>query len=106
MYDFNLRNSDTDYRSGQELHADYSLGWGVGYGWVLGVGGYIYRQTTDDRQNGDRLEDNKGRAFAIGPSIKYSGASGWFVTAKWQKESDVRNRPEGEAYWIKLTLPL
>jgi hypothetical protein len=106
MYDFNLRNSDTDYRSGQELHADYSLGWGVGYGWVLGVGGYIYHQTTDDRQDGNRLEDNKGRAFAIGPSIKYSGASGWFVTAKWQKESDVRNRPEGEAYWIKLTVPL
>lgn len=106
MYDFNLRNRDTHYKSGQELHADYSLGWGVGHGWVLGIGGYVYRQTTDDRQSGDRLEDNKGRAFAIGPAIKYSGSSGWFVTAKWQKESDVRNRPEGEAYWIKLTVPL
>jgi len=106
MYDFNLRNPDTDYRSGQEAHADYSLGWGFGNGWVVGVGGYLYRQTTDDRQDGDRIEDNKGRAFAIGPSIKYSSASGWFITAKWQQESDVRNRPEGDAYWIKLTLPL
>jgi hypothetical protein len=106
MYDFNLRNRDTDYRSGQEAHADYSLGWGFGNGWVAGVGGYIYRQTTKDRQNDQDIEDNKGRAFAIGPSIKYSAASGWFVTAKWQRESDVRNRPEGEAYWIKLTLPL
>ncbi|MGY4494510.1 SphA family protein [Pseudomonas sp. TE3610] len=106
MYDFNQRNRDTDYRSGQEAHADYSLGWGFGNGWVVGVGGYVYRQTTDDRQNGDRVEDNKGRAFAIGPSIKYSSASGWFVTAKWQQESDVRNRPEGDAYWVKFTLPL
>lgn len=106
MYDFNQRNRDTDYRSGQEAHADYSLGWGVGDGWVLGVGGYIYRQTTDDLQGGDTVHNNRGRAFAIGPSIKYSNASGWFVTAKWQKESEVRNRPEGEAYWVKLTLPL
>ncbi|MBK5304497.1 MULTISPECIES: SphA family protein [Gammaproteobacteria] len=106
MYDFNLRNAATDYRSGQELHADYSLGWGFGNGWVVGVGGYVYRQTTDDRQDGERIEDNKGRAFAIGPSIKYASNSGWFVTAKWQKESEVRNRPEGEAYWVKLTVPL
>jgi len=106
MYDFNLRNRATDYRSGQELHADYSLGWGLGNGWVVGVGGYMYRQTTDDHQDGERIEDNRGRAFAIGPSIKYASDSGWFVTAKWQKESEVRNRPEGEAYWIKLTIPL
>jgi hypothetical protein len=106
MYDFNLRNRDTDYRSGQEAHADYSLGWGFGNGWVVGVGGYIYHQTTDDRQNGDVVDDNKGRAFAIGPSIKYSSGSKWFVTAKWQKESEVRNRPEGDAYWVKFTLPL
>ena len=106
MYDFNLRNSATDYRSGQELHADYSLGWGLGNGWVIGVGGYVYRQTTDDRQDGDRVADNKGRAVAIGPSVKYASDSGWFVTTKWQKESQVRNRPEGEAYWVKLTIPL
>ncbi|KMT52683.1 hypothetical protein ACR52_26015 [Pseudomonas fildesensis] len=106
MYDFNLRNRATDYRSGQELHADYSLGWGFDNGWVVGVGGYVYRQTTDDRQDGARVEDNRGRAFAIGPSIKFASDSGWFVTAKWQKESEVRNRPEGEAYWVKLTIPL
>lgn len=106
MYDFNFRNPDTDYRSGQEAHADYSTGWGFGNGWVVGVGGYIYRQVTDDNQNGDTVDDNKGRAFAIGPSIKYSDASGWFVTAKWQQEEAVRNRAEGDAYWLKLTIPL
>lgn len=106
MYDFNQRNRDTDYRSGQEAHADYSLGWAVGDGWVLGAGGYIYRHTTDDLQGGDTVHNNRGRAFAIGPSIKYSNASGGFVTAKWQKESEARNRPEREAYWLKLTLPL
>lgn len=105
MYDFNLRNRDTDYRSGQELHADYAIGWGFSNGWVLGVGGYLYRQTTDDDARGERVEDNKGRAFAIGPSIKYSSQQGWFVTAKWQQERAVRNRAEGDAYWLKLVFP-
>lgn len=106
MYDFNFRNPETEYRSGQEAHADYSAGWGFGNGWVVGVGGYVYRQVTDDKQSGDTVNDNKGRAFAIGPSIKYSADSGWFVTAKWQREQAVRNRAEGEAYWLKLTIPL
>lgn len=105
MYDFNLRNRETDYRSGQELHADYAIGWGLRNGWVLGVGGYVYRQTTDDDVRGERVDDNKGRAFAIGPSIKYSSQQGWFVTAKWQQERAVRNRAEGEAYWLKLVFP-
>lgn len=105
MYDFNLRNRATDYRSGQELHADYAIGWGLRNGWVLGVGGYVYRQTTDDDVRGERVEDNKGRAFAIGPSIKYSSQQGWFVTAKWQQERAVRNRAEGDAYWLKLVFP-
>ena len=72
---------------------------------VLGIGGYYYRQTTDDRQDGERIADNKGRALAIGPSIKYSGKDGWFVTAKWEQETQVRNRAQGDAYWVKLTVP-
>jgi len=105
MYDFNLKNHATDYTSGQEFHVDYAIGWGLGNGWVVGVGGYVYQQTTDDRQDGERIENNKGRAFAIGPSIKYASSKGWFLTAKWQQESNVRNRAEGEAYWLKLTVP-
>ncbi len=105
MYDFNLENPATDYRSGQELHMDYAIGWGLGNGWVVGVGGYAYRQITDDRQDGETIEDNKGRAFAIGPSVKYTSKDGWFLTAKWEQETQVRNRAEGDAYWLKLTVP-
>ncbi|MFJ3371571.1 transporter [Pseudomonas sp. NPDC086251] len=105
MYDFNQRNDATDYRSGQELHVDYAVGWGLGNGWVVGVGGYMLHQTTDDRQDGERVEDNKGRAIAIGPSVKYTSDKGWFLTAKWEQETQVRNRAEGNAYWMKLTIP-
>lgn len=102
MYDFNRTNPDTNYRSGQELHFDYSVGWGMGNGWVIGVGGYALHQTTDDRQNGETIHDNKGRSFAIGPSVKYQSPDGWFFTAKWQDEQQVRNRADGSAYWFKV----
>jgi hypothetical protein len=106
MYTFNTKNNDTDYRSGQEFFFDYDAGWGLGNGWVIGAGGYAYWQTTEDKLNGQTVPNNKGRAIAIGPSIKYDSAKGWFVTAKWQKETDVRNRAEGDAYWVKLVFPL
>jgi hypothetical protein len=105
MYDINFRNRDTGYRSGQEAHMDYDIGYAVAPNWVVGVGGYAYRQTTADMLHGVDV-DNKGRAFAIGPSIKYDTGKGFFVTAKLQQETAVRNRAEGHAFWIKAVVPL
>lgn len=104
MYDFNARNKDTDYTSGQELHADYALGWGLGNGWTVGVGGYVYLQTTEDKRGGVSVPDNKGRALAIGPSIKYDGGK-WLITVKYEKEFDVRNRAQGGGLKVKAVLP-
>lgn len=103
MYDINTKNKDTNYRSGQELHADYALGWAFGNGWTAGVGGYVYRQVTDDEQAGVDI-GNRGRTFAIGPSFKYD-AGKWFITGKYEKEFDVRNRAEGGAFKVKAILP-
>ncbi|MNG28338.1 hypothetical protein D3C84_1135880 [compost metagenome] len=72
---------------------------------MVGVGGYVHSQLTDDRLDGETIDDNKGRAFAIGPMVKYTSKNGWFVHAKWQQESQVRNRAEGDAFWVKLTVP-
>ncbi|MGJ7917830.1 transporter [Massilia sp. LXY-6] len=105
MLDYNFRNRDTGYRSGRELHADYALGWAFGKGWVAGVGGYFYRQVTDDRVAGATLAGNKGQAYNIGPSIKYQSKDGWFLTAKLERQYSVRNRPDGSAFWVKTVLP-
>jgi hypothetical protein len=104
MYDFNFKNRDTGYRSGREAHMDYAIGYGVAPHWVVGVGGYAYRQTTDDQLHGVDV-GNKGRSFAIGPSLKYDNGKGFFVTAKFQKESGVRNRAQGDAFWVKASIP-
>lgn len=105
-YILNGRNKATDYTSGRELHADFSAGWAVGSGWTLGVGGYVYRQTNNDKQGGVTVADHKGSAFAIGPSIKYDSGKGWFATVKWQQEHGVRNRSQGNALWVKAVFPL
>lgn len=105
MFDINFKNTDTGYRSGNELHADYSLGYGFARHWVAGVGGYAYQQVSTDELHGVDVPNNKGRAFAIGPSLKYDNGKGMFLMAKWQKEMSVRNRAAGHAFWIKALLP-
>ena len=108
VYNNNFKNKDTDYQSGDEVNVDYSLGWGLGNGFVLGVGGHWYRQIDDDTQGGAQVgpDGNRGRSFSVGPSIKYDSGKGWFVTAKWQQESGVRNKAAGNAVWIKAVFPL
>ncbi|WP_431025446.1 SphA family protein [Halomonas sp. H5] len=103
MYDYNFENPDTNYQSGQELHADYSLGYALHPNWVVGVGGYAYRQVTDDRLNGDDI-GNRGQAFAIGPSLKWDNGQGAFVTLKYEREFAVENRPRGDSLWLKASL--
>lgn len=115
MYDYNFENNDTNYTSGQELHFDYTLGWGLGNGWVVGVGGHAYTQISDDKCGFSNCaqaaavrenDGNRGRSLSIGPAVQYVSKDGWMLSAKWQEESGVRNRSEGQAYWLKFTTPL
>jgi hypothetical protein len=102
MYDFNTENEDTDYKSGQEFHLDYTVGYHTGP-WSLGVGGYYYKQTTSDSGRGvpDFLGDFKGQAIAVGPQVKYDYRNMSF-TLKYQTETEVENRPEGDILWAKF----
>ncbi len=102
MYDFNTKNEDTDYKSGQEFHFDYTLGMKLKE-ISFGVGGYFYQQVTKDEINGQTIEPNgnKGRAFAVGPQIKYDYKNMSFIL-KYQKEMFVENRPEGDKLWFKF----
>ena len=101
MYDFNTRNDDTDYTSGQEFHVDYSIGKKFD-NLSVGLGGYYYKQVTDDKQAGSKVGDgNKGQAFGIGPQIKYDYKNMSFLL-KYQAETAVKNRPDGDKFWLKF----
>lgn len=103
MYDINTRNEDTDYRSGQAFHMDYA----VTQHWnnlSFGVVGYVFVQTTEDNRAGVTV-DNRARAFAIGPGLKYD-FKGVSMIGKWQHDYVADNRPMGDKFWLKLIVPL
>lgn len=58
-------------------------------------------QTTDDELDGKDIEDNRGKAFAIGPVVKLNYKR-FSLVAKMQREFGVKNRPRGENLWIKI----
>jgi hypothetical protein len=103
MYDFNLKNTDTEYKSGQEFHFDYTAGYHVDKNLAMGLGGYYYYQTTNDEKNGDKVgaDGFKGRVMAIGPQAAYNYKNMAF-TLKWQKEFEAKNRPQGNNFWGKF----
>ena len=72
----------------------------------MGVGGYAYQQVTDDTSGGTTVQTNRGRTMAIGPSMKYDNGKGWFFTLKYEKEFDVKNRPEGGGLNVKMNIPM
>lgn len=103
MYDINTENSDTKYRSGQEFHADYAVGYHISKALAVGLGGYYYNQTTGDEINGAKVGSGgfKGRVFSIGPAVQY-GYRNMGFTLKWQPEFEARNKPEGNKFWFNF----
>lgn len=106
-YVFNSRNSDTNYTSGNEAGLDYGIGYAASDALQLGTSGYAYKQVTDDKLNGRVVGDgNKGQVFAIGPFVRYHPSPDWGVTFKWQYETAVENRTQGNRFILQLTYKL
>ncbi len=106
-YSFNGRNSATEVRSGQYLHADYAAMYRVNDAWRVGLQGYLVEQTTADKGPGVAAHGNKARVHALGPMLAYLSESGvWSAEIKVLNEFSVRNRPEGITTWLRLNLRL
>jgi len=106
-YAVNSKNNATNYKSGQEATLEFGGGYRVAPNWVIGASGYLYRQTTDDVQNGAAVSGhgNRGRVNALGPSITYNFSPRTHLTVKIQREFSARNRPEGTRVWLMTRIP-
>jgi hypothetical protein len=104
MYDINLKNTATDYKSGDAFHMDYLLARQVTKSLSLGVSGYVFQQLTNDKISGNSVVDSKSRAYGIGPALSYQLGS-VNLQAHYQHEFGVRNRPEGDKLWLKAVIP-
>jgi len=90
---FNTENPDTDYTSGVEYKQEFAVGKHFGP-WTAGIGGYFYRQLTDDE--GPSVTDgNRGRVIAVGPAISFFQPGLPVFSLHGYKEFGAENHAEG-----------
>ncbi len=65
----NLRNDDTDYKTGEEFHVDFTVNQFFSENFAIGLRGYYYRQLTGDSGSGALLGDFKGESLGLGPGF-------------------------------------
>jgi hypothetical protein len=101
MYDFNTKNTATQYRSGQAAHVDFAASYNFNP-ITVGVTGYYFKQTTDDKLNGVKVgtDGYRGEVFALGPLVRYQ-AGKVPIVAQWQHELSASNRTQGNSFWLK-----
>jgi len=102
LYMINDNNRATDYRSGREVNVDYHLGYSVNQHWQVGMSGYLYKLVSDDESHGEPVgtNGNRGQIVAFGPVVKYQTPV-FGVLLKWQHETLVENRAQGERLWLQ-----
>jgi hypothetical protein len=105
---FNSKNHETQYKSGDYLDIDYAIGYRAFaslHALQLSMVGYWFDQFTDDQLNGQQfLDGHRGKAFAVGPQIRYQFAKGG-VAFKWLHETSAENRPEGNRFQLQFAVP-
>ena len=105
------RNSATNYRSGNTFAADFIVGWKplkAHPQLQIGLQGDIFRQFSDDTVNGASVGSDgfRGQQMALGPQVRWNFGPGKGLLFKYQREFDVRNRPEGNKFWLEFALPI
>ncbi len=108
--DFNEKNSDTNYKSGEQAHIEGTLAqhlplWGGGAS--VGITGFWYKQVTGDSGSGASFGDFKAKSRGIGPVFSYNrklSNSDLIAEFKWLHESGVEKRAEGDTLFLKIML--
>ncbi len=92
---FNTKNHDTDYRTGTEMHVDFTANQFLSPTFALGIRGYYYLQLSGDNGAGAVLGDFKSESFGLGPGAVWSPAfaEGRLALAgKWLHDFTAENR--------------
>ena len=101
----NLENSlpGPNYETGDELHVDALLGKHFGEHFALGIAGYWYTRSTDDKGPiPPPLEPGyKSEGAGFGPVFMF-GSKNFSVVAKWLYDPDADNRLNGDLYMLSF----
>ena len=109
-YLFNLENTATDYKSGNAIHFDYTIGYNITKRFQVGLSGYTYYQVTGDSGSGATLGSFKGEGVGIGPSLTYlfgDPEGFWFFAdLSWLHDVHTKNRIESDYVVLMVAFPL
>jgi hypothetical protein len=111
VLDFNFENPDTNYRSGAYFDIDWGINWAPFASMsnlFFGISGFYVTQFTDDEINGVKVAPDGFRLknIALGPQVIYYFSPKAGIVAKYQREFDTENAPQGDRFWIQFTFPL
>jgi len=105
---FNAENPATDYRTGDEFHFEWAVVQHFNEQFDAGLIGYHYDQLTGDSGTG-ASGPFRGRATAIGGTVGWNFQAGNVPVStrlKYFHEFDVKNRAEGDALFLTLSMPI
>jgi hypothetical protein len=108
--DFNTKNTDADYQSGDIFHVDATLAQHLPlFGGVAGAGAtaFYLKQITGDSGSGARLGSFEAESYGVGPTISYVhpiGKSTLIVDGSWLPQLHSDNTTKGNYWWVKVTL--
>ena len=113
---FNSQNQATRYKSGDEFYLGYAFQQYLSPMLAFGIGGYWYKQTSSDTQNGQTVDTNtslatfdltgagpgdKGETFAIGPIVSYNLSHDVVFQAHWDHELYSYNRAQRDLIYVR-----
>jgi hypothetical protein len=112
----NTQNQATHYQSGDEFYFTYAAEQYFSPIFAVGVGGYYYKQVTDDTQFGKVVNTNtsvfpfdplnggpgnKGETFAIGPVVSYNFSADMVFQAHWDHEVFAYDRQQRDQIYLR-----
>ena len=112
----NTQSQSTHCQSGDEFYFTYAFQQYLSPALAFGLGGYYYKQVTNDTQN-DHVVDtnttaatfdalnagpgNRGETFAIGPIVSYNIGQVIALQAHWDHEVFSYNRAQREVIYAR-----
>ena len=101
----NSPNTDTDYRTGNELHMEGLIAKHIDKRFSYGIVGYYYDQVSADTGRGTLSGDFNGLAFGTGPVLRYCRpffSHNVMLKAKWLHDCYAKDRFEGDYFFMSV----
>ena len=107
QYIVNLNDTANNFHSGQEFTWEFDGMHEVHRKVALGVNGFLYKQTTDDRLDDVLFNGgNRGRDLAIGPEIRFNLIPHGGFAVKYLHDTLVQNKAPTNAFWFQMAIPI